>query len=37
MTMIGRTCMERGRPVVLLERWSGKCPRNILIRRQTVL
>ena len=32
--MIGRTYLERGRPVVVLVRWSGKGPRNVLIRRE---
>lgn len=31
--MIGRTYLERGRPVVVLVRWAGKGPRNVLIRR----
>jgi hypothetical protein len=31
--MVGRTYLERGRPVVVLARWSGKGPRNVLIRR----
>ena len=33
--MIGRTYLERGRPVTVLKRWSGKGPRNVLIRRAT--
>lgn len=32
--MIGRTYLERGRPVVVLIRWSGPGPRNVLIRRE---
>ena len=33
--MIGRTYLERGRPVVVLIRWrSGGHPRNVLIRRE---
>ncbi len=32
--MIGRTYLERGKPVVVLIRWNGKGPRNVLIRRQ---
>lgn len=31
--MIGRTYLERGQPVVVLVRWSGKGPRNVLIQR----
>jgi hypothetical protein len=30
----GRTYLERGKPVVVLTRWSGKGPRNVLIRRE---
>ncbi|MCP2336984.1 hypothetical protein [Actinomadura rupiterrae] len=34
MTMIGRTYLERGHPVVVLARWgTGGGPRNVLIRR----
>lgn len=33
--MIGRTYLERGRPVVVLIRWGpGGGPRNVLIRRE---
>jgi len=32
--MIGRTYVERGRPVVVLVRWNGKGPRNVLVRRE---
>jgi hypothetical protein len=33
--MIGRTYLERGRPVTVLARWGpGGGPRNVLIRRQ---
>jgi hypothetical protein len=32
--MIGRTYLERGRPVVVLARWGGAGPRNVLIRRE---
>ena len=28
------TYLERGRPVVLLARWNGKGPRNVLVRRE---
>ena len=31
--MTGRVYLERGRPVVVLARWSGAGPRNVLIRR----
>ena len=29
----GRTYLERGEPVVVLIRWSGKGPRNVLVER----
>ena len=34
--MIGRTYLERGRPVVVLVRWAkgASGPRNVLIRRE---
>ena len=32
--MIGRTYLERGRPVTILVRWNGKGPRNVLVRRE---
>jgi hypothetical protein len=32
--MIGQTYLERGKPVVVLIRWSGKGPRNVLIQRE---
>jgi acetyl esterase len=31
--MIGRTYLEKGRPVVVLCRWTGAGLRNVLIRR----
>jgi len=31
--MIGKTYLERGKPVVVLIRWNGKDPRNVLIQR----
>jgi acetyl esterase len=31
--MIGRTYLERGAPVVVVVRWLGPGPRNVLIRR----
>jgi acetyl esterase len=31
--VIGKTYLERGDPVVVLARWAGKGPRNVLIRR----
>jgi hypothetical protein len=33
--MIGRTYLERGSPVVVLAKWAGKGPRNVLIERQS--
>lgn len=34
--MIGRTYLERGRPVVVLIRWGpGGGPRNVLVRRES--
>lgn len=34
--MIGKTYLERGRPVLVLIRWGpGGGPRNVLIRRET--
>jgi hypothetical protein len=32
--VIGRTYLERGRPVVVLKRWSGRGQRNVLIERE---
>jgi len=32
--VIGQTYLERGRPVVVLKRWSGRGQRNVLIRRE---
>jgi hypothetical protein len=32
--MIGKTYFERGKPVVVLARWTGKGKRNVLIERQ---
>jgi hypothetical protein len=35
MSMIGKTYLERGRPVVVLIKWGkGGGPRNVLIRRE---
>jgi acetyl esterase len=31
--VIGRGYLERGKPVVVLARWSGEGPRNVLVRR----
>jgi hypothetical protein len=31
--MVGRVYLERGEPVTVLIRWSGRGPRNVLIRR----
>lgn len=32
--MIGRVYLERGCPVVVLVRWAGPGPRNVLVRRE---
>lgn len=32
--MVGRTYLERGLPVVVLARWNGAGPRNVLLRRE---
>ncbi len=32
--MIGKTYLEKGRPVVVLCRWAGQGIRNVLIRRE---
>lgn len=32
--VIGRSYLERGRLVVVLARWTGKGPRNVLIKRE---
>jgi acetyl esterase len=34
VSVIGRTYVEHGRPVVVLARWSGEGPRNVLVRRE---
>jgi hypothetical protein len=31
--VIGRTYLERGCPVVVLARWGGQGPRNVLVQR----
>lgn len=31
--MVGRTYFERGEPVVVVARWGGGGPRNVLVRR----
>ena len=33
MSITGRTYLERGKPVAVLEQWAGKGPRNVLIQR----
>lgn len=33
VTILGKTYVERGRPVVVLLGWDGGGPRNVLIRR----
>jgi hypothetical protein len=30
--VIGRTYLDRGEPVVVVARWSGSGPRNVLVR-----
>lgn len=32
--MIGKTYLERGKLVVVLAKWNGKGPRNVLISRE---
>ena len=32
--MIGRVYLERGQPVVIVARWNGEGPRNVLVRRE---
>jgi acetyl esterase len=32
--MVGRTYLERGRPVRILCRWAGPGPRNVLVERE---
>ena len=32
--MIGKVYLEKGNPVVVLQRWNGKGPRNVLIQRE---
>jgi acetyl esterase len=31
--VVGRTYLERGEPVVVVARWGGDGPRNVLVRR----
>jgi hypothetical protein len=31
--VVGRTYLERGEPVVVVARWGGAGPRNVLVRR----
>jgi acetyl esterase len=31
--VVGRTYLERGQPVVVVARWGGGGPRNVLVRR----
>jgi acetyl esterase len=34
--VVGKTYLERGRPVVVLVRWGrGRGPRNVLVERET--
>lgn len=32
--MVGRTYLDRGEPVVVVARWGGAGPRNVLVRRR---
>jgi hypothetical protein len=32
-SVVGRTYLERGEPVVVAARWGGDGPRNVLVRR----
>jgi acetyl esterase len=32
--MIGCIYLEKGKPVIVLVRWAGKGPRNVLIQRR---
>jgi len=32
--VIGRVYLERGQPVVIVARWNGEGPRNVLVRRE---
>jgi acetyl esterase len=32
--IVGRIYLERGRPVVVLARWAGAGPRNVLVQRR---
>jgi acetyl esterase len=32
--MVGRVYLERGRRVVVLARWGGAGPRNVLVQRE---
>lgn len=34
MSIVGRTYLERGKPVMVITQWHGKGPRNVAIRRQ---
>jgi hypothetical protein len=34
MSIVGRTYLERGRPVMVVTQWHGKGPRNVAIRRE---
>jgi hypothetical protein len=33
MSILGRTYLERGQPVTVVQQWNGDGPRNVLIRR----
>jgi acetyl esterase len=32
--MVGRVYLERARPVIVLARWAGAGPRNVLVQRE---
>ncbi len=32
--MVGRVYLERARPVIVLARWGGAGPRNVLVQRE---
>ena len=34
MSIVGRTYLERGKPVEVITQWRGKGPRNVAIRRE---
>ncbi len=34
MSIVGKTYLERGKPVTILVQWNGKGPRNVMIQRE---